>query len=238
MTLDDKVVWVCDEEDVYVKGELVETGGKVITKKDLFDDKTISGKVNVRISRSGLVVEITINKIYPYDSCHESESADFSQLSCLNVASLFHIIRSRFQHDHFNTRVFSAVVVINPFMTVNDIMSDVESFPTLDAVEARGHVLSVAKIAMTGIDLYNQSIVLSGESGSGKSFISRLLLLYICTGNVRTKTMAACNVMEMFSSCATNLCRTSSRSLKFVRVRFKVRHCFLVICIPCMLRPI
>lgn len=221
MTLIDQIVWVNDEEEVYVKGELIETNGKTITTKDLFEDKLVSGKVNIRILCTGLIIQSTVENIFPYDQSHESEIADVSSLRHLNVASFFHVIRSRFKRELSTTRVFSAIVILNLF-EITDAKSEINSYHNLDAANMRGHAFSVAKIALEGIDMYNQSIILSGESGSGKSFVSKELLSYICTENVRVKTIAACNVMSVFGSCSTSLCPTSTRSLNFVRVRFKV----------------
>ena len=222
MAESENIVWVNDEDDMFTKAKLLPTAGRHVTTRDIFNDKVVDGLVNVFILRSASVIQFTLDKVHEYDESHESKSADVSVVTNLHPASLLHIIKSRFQSSLPYTRVFSGVISVNLYESSADILNDIQAYESLPDLEKRGHIFSVARAAVDRVNIYNQSIILLGESGAGKTHVFTNLIPYICSGSVREKASAAAQVLAAFGNCQTRLNSDSSRYTRYMRVRYKV----------------
>lgn len=81
-----------------------------------------------------------------------------------------------------------------------------------------------AKIALSALKISNNSqcIVVTGESGAGKTISINHLVQFLCSANnvdFMKKAVHISSILEAFGNCQTPHNRNSSRFIKFVQVK-------------------
>merc|ERR1712166_122447 len=112
---------------------------------------------------------------------------DLMKMSNVNEASVLHVLNARFKRDRFYTSVGPILISINPFKWIDGMYGQkviqyfVDSRFAYDAEKKRHaetppHTFAVAErafIALATTAAENQSILVSGESGAGKSEVAK-----------------------------------------------------------------
>ena len=118
---------------------------------------------------------------------------DLMKMGRVNEASVLHVLRARFKRDRFYTSVGPILISVNPFKWVDGMYSPeviqyfVDSRFAYNAEKKRHaetppHTFAVAErafIALATTNASNQSILVSGESGAGKSEVAKHCLAYL-----------------------------------------------------------
>ena len=112
----------------------------------------------------------------------QGDHADLCHLLELNERSLLDNLRSRFRHEKIYTYVGSILIVINPFKFLpiyNPKYVKMYDNHTLGDLEP--HIYAVADVAYHAMlqRQSNQCIVISGESGSGKTQSTNFLIHHL-----------------------------------------------------------
>ena len=135
--------------------------------------------------------------------------ADMVKLESVNIPSILHNIRERFKRDLFMTNIGDILVLVNPYKWIDSYytMNVVASFANapLDGGDDENnedpHIFGIAAAAYRGITLAQrqnakrskgQAIIISGESGSGKTEATKKCLQYltaVADGTVQTYLM-------------------------------------------------
>ena len=151
----------------------------------------------------------------------------------LNEAPVLHNLRLRYHDEEaIFTALGDVLIAVNPFCAVpscsdkaiaNMMLADVESLPP--------HICKVAREAYAGMTEmgYGQAILVSGESGAGKTESAKLALKCIAlasnsTGAVIDAALASNPVLEAFGNATTIHNKNSSRFGKWMMVYFDERH--------------
>ncbi len=145
---------------------------------------------------------------------------DCASITPLSSEAVFHTLRGRYERDIIHTYAGVALVVINPY----------KGLPPIHGV-VRPHVCAVADDTYRALlrTKQNQSILMTGESGAGKSESTKLVIQYL--GSVASRANAAgsrlreqieqgCLLLEAFGNASTNRNDNSSRFGRFIRVQF------------------
>jgi len=153
---------------------------------------------------------------------------------------VLHNISARYDEREIYTWVSSILTAINPFEPL-PLYTDEEAagLPSLPPRELPPHAFSVAEMACRGIarGKGSQAIIVSGESGAGKTFTMALVMSYITKrtrSGVSTGSEADVGVgrglgrlllqsnpvLEAFGNAATVRNHNSSRFGKFIRIFF------------------
>ncbi|OEH76123.1 myosin A [Cyclospora cayetanensis] len=163
-------------------------------------------------------------------------TADVGMLAHPNAASVLEMLKTRYLHDTIYTLADPLLVSINPFWDLG--------CSTQDTIKQYGdaanpgllppHIFSIARRAVdnmnsTGI---NQTILVSGESGAGKTEATKHIMRYFASAagdieaavkprdtRIESAVMAANPVLEAFGNAKTALNDNSSRFGKFVRLQ-------------------
>ena len=159
--------------------------------------------------------------------------ADLVQLDDVNESSIIWLLYMRFKAQEYYTAVGDILISVNPFRRT-------ESFTDAQVRRYRGRMAGMALPPHPYIivdDAYkaiqdsgkDQSILISGESGAGKTFTVRVCLSYISkvagspTG-VEKKVLGTNPILEAFGNAKTMRNDNSSRFGKFMQLYFDQRY--------------
>lgn len=127
--------------------------------------------------------------------CLDSNISNLIELHHLSENAVLHILRNRFSNNHIYTFVSSILVAVNPFREVpiygQEYVDKYKNSPNKKALPP--HIFATADNAYVALirNFKSQSIVISGESGAGKTESIKLILKYIAHAS-RRRTEAGC----------------------------------------------
>ncbi|KAM9408473.1 unconventional myosin-IXAa isoform 2-T2 [Pholidichthys leucotaenia] len=161
----------------------------------------------------------------------QGDHADLCCLPELNERTLLGNLRSRFRQERIYTYVGSILIVINPFKFLpiyNPKYVKMYDNHTLGDLEP--HIYAVADVAYHTMlqRQRNQCIVISGESGSGKTQSTNFLIHHLTAlsqkgfaSGVEQIILGAGPVLEAFGNAKTAHNNNSSRFGKFIQVNYQ-----------------
>ncbi|XP_049839804.1 unconventional myosin-XVIIIa isoform X2 [Schistocerca gregaria] len=193
-------------------------------------DAATSGKLRICLDATGdtlLVDEDDVEKANPPQF---DRAEDLAHLRYLNESSVLHTLRQRYASNLIHTYAGPAMVVINP-MAPLAIYSEkvVQMFRGCKSEDMPPHIYSLAQSAYRSMlaSRRDQSIVLLGRSGSGKTTSFRHILHYLAlaAGTVNKvatveKLSAISSVMEAFGNARTVMNANATRFTQIFSLDF------------------
>ena len=148
---------------------------------------------------------------------------DLVALDRLHEASVLWCLRERFFKGKPYTRTGDDIVVaVNPFRWLPQLYST-ETREKYAEKQDDAHAYSISNRAFRGVlDGRDQSILVSGESGAGKTETVKILLRHLCgdESDVASRVLDAAPLLESFGNAKTIRNDNSSRFGKFTRLRY------------------
>lgn len=179
------------------------------------------GRVKVKLEPSGEVIEVDDEDIEKANPPQFDRVEDLAQLRHLNESSVLHTLRQRYASSLIHTYASSSIVVVNPMRPLSIYTEKViQMFKGCKRDDMPPHIHAVAQSAYRNMltTRMDQSIVLLGRSGSGKSVNFYHLLSYLChvAGTVNKvltveKLRAINTLLECFGHCRTSLNTNATR---------------------------
>ncbi|XP_032673901.1 myosin heavy chain 95F isoform X2 [Odontomachus brunneus] len=170
-----------------------------------------------------------LDEVYPAGE-YTKDVEDNCALMYLNEATLLNNIRSRYFKDRIYTYVANILIAVNPYCEVKDLYSPqtIKAYQGKSLGETPPHVFAIGDKAFRDMKVLkqSQSIIVSGESGAGKTESTKYLLRYLCdlwgstAGPIEQKILDANPVLEAFGNAKTKRNNNSSRFGKFMEVHF------------------
>ncbi|PVU86617.1 hypothetical protein BB560_006635, partial [Smittium megazygosporum] len=164
---------------------------------------------------------------------------DLSNLSHLNEPAVLHNLQVRYHMGNIYTYSGIVLVAMNPFARVQLYSQDIL---TAYAGQLRGqlepHLFAIAEDAYQGMvrDSKNQTIIVSGESGAGKTVSAKYIMRYFASAHEESKgtfkndnnvisfieqmILATNPVLESFGNAKTTRNDNSSRFGKYLEIEF------------------
>ncbi|KAM9385436.1 unconventional myosin-XIX [Pholidichthys leucotaenia] len=165
---------------------------------------------------------------------------DLTKVNPVNPTTVLKCLQARYSVKVFYTHAGCTLVALNPFQPVPDlysvdIMKKYHCAP--QPQELKPHVFIVAEEAYRNVqgqlEPVNQSLVVSGESGAGKTWTSRCLMKYYATVAAASSVVETQNVvertekrvldsnpiMEAFGNACTVRNNNSSRFGKYIQLQ-------------------
>nr|ALR88564.1 myosin heavy chain striated muscle-like 115 [Saccoglossus kowalevskii] len=221
-----KFCWVPDEKEGFVKGEIVSTKGEMVTIK------TGTGK------------QITLKKddMQQMNPPKFDKIEDMASMTYLNEAGVLHNLRQRYYAGLIYTYSGLFCVAINPYRRLPIYTEKVVMlYKGKRRNEMPPHVFSVADNAYHDMlqDHENQSMLITGESGAGKTENTKKVIQYFANiassaaakdkkpdvqegkkANLEDQVIQANPPLEAFGNAKTCRNDNSSRFGKFIRIHF------------------
>jgi myosin-1 len=140
-------------------------------------------------------------------------------------------LRKRFKENLIYTYIGQVLISVNPYKTLNIYTpQDVRQYRNTLFFDAPPHIFAVSDVAYRSLTEENrgQCILISGESGSGKTEASKKVLQFIAEATchkgqvetVKDKLLQSNPVLEAFGNAKTNRNDNSSRFGKYMDVSF------------------
>ncbi|RVE69697.1 hypothetical protein OJAV_G00080100 [Oryzias javanicus] len=213
--------FVVDADEMYVKGKLVKKeGGKATIETD-----------------AGKTVTVKEEDIHPRNPPKFDKMEDMAMMTHLNEPSVLYNLKERYASWMIYTYSGLFCVVVNPYkwLPVYDALC-VAGYRGKKRIEAPPHIFSISDNAYQFMltDRENQSVLITGESGAGKTVNTKRVIQYFATiaalggakkeqvpgkmqGSLEDQIVAANPLLEAYGNAKTVRNDNSSRFLSAER---------------------
>ncbi|XDA78799.1 hypothetical protein R6Z07F_008869 [Ovis aries] len=181
------------------------------------------------LGQKGKTFLALINQVFPAEEDSKKDVEDNCSLMYLNEATLLHNIKVRYSKDRIYTYVANILIAVNPYFDIPKIYSSdtIKSYQGKSLGTMPPHVFAIADKAFRDMKVLkmSQSIIVSGESGAGKTENTKFVLRYLTesygTGqDIDDRIVEANPLLEAFGNAKTVRNNNSSRFGKFVEIHF------------------
>uniref|UniRef100_A0A6Q2YXS4 Methyl-CpG binding domain protein 3b n=1 Tax=Esox lucius TaxID=8010 RepID=A0A6Q2YXS4_ESOLU len=156
---------------------------------------------------------------------------DLTALSFLHEPAVLHNLRVRFlDYSSIYTYCGIVLVALNPYDQLPIYGEEViDAYSGQDMADMEPHIFSVAEEAYRTMtrEEKNQSIIISGESGAGKTVSAKFTMRYFAVvggaaqqTSVEERVLASNPIMESFGNAKTTRNNNSSRFGKYIEIGF------------------
>ncbi|XP_061670517.1 unconventional myosin-Va isoform X6 [Syngnathoides biaculeatus] len=227
MFVDCARVWIPDVEEVWKSAELTKDykNGDLSLQLMLEDGTNLEHKLDPK----------TKNLPYLRNPDILVGENDLTALSYLHEPAVLHNLKVRFIDSKLiYTYCGIVLVAINPYETLPIYGTDIiNAYSGQNMGDMDPHIFAVAEEAYKQMarDERNQSIIVSGESGAGKTVSAKYAMRYFATvsgsaseANVEEKVLASNPIMEAIGNAKTTRNDNSSRFGKYIEIGFDNRY--------------
>ncbi|KAM6926565.1 unconventional myosin-Va-like [Lycodopsis pacificus] len=163
---------------------------------------------------------------------------DLTALSYLHEPAVLHNLKVRFiDSKSIYTYCGIVLVAINPYESLPIYEADIiNAYSGQNMGDMDPHIFAVAEEAYKQMarDERNQSLIVSGESGAGKTVSAKYAMRYFATvscssseTSVEERVLASNPIMEALGNAKTTRNDNSSRFGKYIEIGFNKKHCII-----------
>ncbi|KAH0447906.1 hypothetical protein IEQ34_023261 [Dendrobium chrysotoxum] len=207
-----KWVWIPDGKEGYLQAFVVQ--------------EEQNGEISICSLTDGQSRQVPTDDLSKMNPPKFDKAEDIADLTFLNEASVVHNLRQRYFSGLIYTYSGLFLVAVNPYRSL-PIYTDavVASYKGRRREENAPHVFALADVAMRNMleANENQSLLITGESGAGKTENTKKVIQYlaaIAMDPSASSVQAANPILEAFGNAQTIRNNNSSRFGKFVRIEF------------------
>ncbi|XP_036438257.1 myosin VIa isoform X2 [Colossoma macropomum] len=216
---DGKPVWAPHPTDGFQLGTIVDIGANSLTIEPL--------------KERGKTFLAPVNQVFPAEDDVNKHVEDNCSLMYLNEATLLNNIRVRYSKDKIYTYVANILIAVNPYYDIPKLYSPdtIKQYRGRSLGTLPPHVYAIADKAYRDMKVLkmSQSIIVSGESGAGKTENTKFVLRYLTTSygtgqDIDERIVEANPLLEAFGNAKTVRNNNSSRFGKFVEIHFNTKN--------------
>ncbi|RHZ46743.1 hypothetical protein Glove_606g141 [Diversispora epigaea] len=187
------------------------------------DGKTKAGGANKRVERADYKESFKKKQV---------GVSDMTMLSKINNDAINENLKKRFENREIYTYIGNVLISVNPFKDLGIYTDEIlQSYVGKNRLEMPPHVYAVAESAYYNMNSYkeNQCIIISGESGAGKTEAAKRIMQYIATVSgersssikeIKDMVLATNPLLESFGCAKTLRNNNSSRHGKYLEIQF------------------
>lgn len=186
---------------------------------------SISGTESVISLPEGKVLKVKSENLVSANPDILDGVDDLMQLSYLNEPSVLYNLHYRYKQDMIYTKAGPVLVAINPFKKVALYGNYyIEAYKS-KSIESP-HVYAITDTAIREMirDEVNQSIIISGESGAGKTETAKIAMQYLAAlgggSGIEYEILKTNPILEAFGNAKTSRNDNSSRFGKLIEIHF------------------
>ncbi|XP_034947010.1 myosin heavy chain, muscle isoform X14 [Chelonus insularis] len=217
-----KACWVPDEKEGYLLGEIKATKGDLVTV----------------ILPGGESKQFSKDELSPVNPPKFEKSEDMADLTFLNEATVLHNLKQRYYSKLIYTYSGLFCVAINPYKRYPVYTQRcAKLYRGKRRSEVPPHIFAISDGAYVNMltNSENQSMLITGESGAGKTENTKKVIAYFATvgastkksedadkkkGSLEDQVVQTNPVLEAFGNAKTVRNDNSSRFGKFIRIHF------------------
>uniref|UniRef100_A0A3P8V144 Unconventional myosin-VI n=1 Tax=Cynoglossus semilaevis TaxID=244447 RepID=A0A3P8V144_CYNSE len=216
---DGKPVWAPHPTDGFQLGTIVDIGADSLTIEPL--------------KQKGKTFLAPINQVFPAKDDVNKHVEDNCSLMYLNEATLLNNVRVRYSKEKIYTFVANILIAVNPYYDIPKLYSaeTIQQYRGRSLGTLPPHVYAIADKAFRDMKVLkmSQSIIVSGESGAGKTENTKFVLRYLTTSygtgqDIDERIVEANPLLEAFGNAKTVRNNNSSRFGKFVEIHFNQKN--------------
>eukprot|EP00002_Diphylleia_rotans_P039091 TRINITY_DN898_c0_g1_i2.p1 TRINITY_DN898_c0_g1~~TRINITY_DN898_c0_g1_i2.p1 ORF type:complete len:869 (-),score=120.67 TRINITY_DN898_c0_g1_i2:1430-4036(-) len=208
--------WISDGDEVYVKVEILSQEHVLGSKERVYKCKKSNGQV----------VSVPIQLVLPV-VLNPSQFSDLVDVEPLNEATLLDAIKTRARNGMFYSWCSNTLIAVNPFKSLEiygpeTMLAYADKEGKLDP-----HIFGIAKRALDCLSRgESQSIIINGESGSGKTESAKYLIKFFTFKEKHSENLIAEKIyrsnpiLEAFGNAKTSRNNNSSRFGKLIDIQF------------------
>ncbi|XP_038685898.1 myosin-2 [Tripterygium wilfordii] len=188
--------------------------------------QSTSGEEAFVILSNGIAVKVATGELLPANPDILEGVNDLIQLSYLNEPSVLHNLHFRYSQEMIYSKAGPLLIAVNPFKDVN-IYGHAFVTAYRHKVMDNPHVYAIADTAYNEMmrDEVNQSIIISGESGAGKTETAKFAMQYLAalgggSGGIEYEILQTNCILEAFGNAKTSRNDNSSRFGKLIEIHF------------------
>ncbi|GAA6084933.1 myosin heavy chain, fast skeletal muscle-like, partial [Tachysurus ichikawai] len=216
--------YVADDKELYLKGTIKSREG---------------GKVTVELLVNKETRTVKEDDVYPMNPPKFDKIEDMAMMTHLNEASVLYNLKERYAAWMIYTYSGLFCATVNPYKWLPVYDAEVvAAYRGKKRMEAPPHIFSVSDNAYQFMltDRENQSVLITGESGAGKTVNTKRVIQYFATvamhgdkkkessskmqGSLEDQIIAANPLLEAYGNAKTVRNDNSSRFGKFIRIHF------------------
>ncbi|KAF2913070.1 protein OPAQUE1 [Oryza sativa Japonica Group] len=213
-------VWVEEKGEGWVEAEVVEVKDRAI----------------VMLTSHRKKITVLAEKCLPRDTDEDLGGGhvdDMTKLTYLNEPGVLYNLKRRYALNEIYTYTGSILIAVNPFTRLPHLYNEymMEQYKGVRLGELSPHVFAVADASYRAMvnDSRSQSILVSGESGAGKTETTKFIMQYLTyvggraaidDRTVEQQVLESNPLLEAFGNAKTVRNDNSSRFGKFVEMQF------------------
>ncbi|XP_033967952.1 myosin VIb isoform X1 [Pseudochaenichthys georgianus] len=214
-----KPVWAPHPTDGFQFGMIVDIGADTLSIEPL--------------NQRGKTFLAPMSQVFPAEEDVNKHVEDNCTLMYLNEATLLNNVRVRYNKDHIYTYVANILIAVNPYYDIPKLYDPdaIKSYKGKSLGTLPPHVFAIADKAYRDMKVLkmSQSIIVSGESGAGKTENTKFVLRYLTTTygtgqDIDERIVEANPLLEAFGNAKTVRNNNSSRFGKFVEIHFNEKN--------------
>lgn len=229
--------WVPHPDEVWIPAELKEDKNNIL----------IVNLIHSKYSQKNLQIKKENCILIEHENVMNEAVNDLISLSQVNDATILNSSRIRFYQKLIYTSIGAVLMAINPFETIPGLygIDRINEYRNIRDENVLSHVYMIPARAYSAMCTFgnNQSILISGESGAGKTEATKQCLDYLTrvssnpndqnssdplqVSKIATRIIAASPILEAFGNAQTIRNPNSSRFGKWMELIFSEENVIL-----------
>ncbi|KAK3127393.1 hypothetical protein QOZ80_7AG0572710 [Eleusine coracana subsp. coracana] len=195
------------------------------TKWELGQIQSLSGDDAEILLSNGMLLTMSPERFLPANPDILDGVDDLIQMSYLNEPSVLYNLQLRYSRDLIYTKAGPVLIAVNPLKDVA-LYGNASITQYKQKIKDDPHVYAVADLAFNEMlqDGINQSIIISGESGAGKTETAKIAMQYLAAvggaSGMESEVLQTNAILEALGNAKTSRNHNSSRFGKLIEIHF------------------